>query len=207
MGPSWRPFELLCRDRGGTHSCASSGARAGRSNRGRSRTRPSTPSRLPLRAWRQGHTHRCRVVRPWSRTERSEHPPPLDRCRRRPCPLPRGGSCGTFIGYLPVGYLNVEGIDRGHGRHGGGRGRHRRGRRAPTPIGHGRPAHQAAAAAALGAGTRVDDVFTGNGGPRRAHPILMTYWNWCCAASARFAADLAVAGGRGSSTRPDSRLR
>jgi tryptophan synthase alpha chain len=111
----------------------------------------------------------------------------------------------ALVGYLPVGYPSLEGsIDAMRVLVEAGCDVVEVGIPYSDPLMDG-PVIQAAAAAALAGGTRVDDVFEAVAAVRDAGatPLVMTYWNLVLHRGVeRFAADLAAAGGAGLIT-PD----
>ena len=111
----------------------------------------------------------------------------------------------ALIGYLPVGFPSVEGsIQAMVAMVEEGVDIIEVGIPYSDPLMDG-PVIQQAAAAALEAGTRVDDVFRATASVRAAGapPLVMTYWNLVLHRGVeRFAADLAANGGAGLIT-PD----
>lgn len=111
----------------------------------------------------------------------------------------------ALIGYLPVGYPSVEGsIEAMIALVEGGCDIIEVGVPYSDPLMDG-PVIQAAAAAALACGSRVDDVFRATAAVRAhgAPPLVMSYWNLILRRGVdRFAADLAEHGGAGLIT-PD----
>ena len=115
----------------------------------------------------------------------------------------------ALIGYLPVGFPTVEGsIEAMRVLVDAGCDVVEVGVPYSDPLMDG-PVIQHAAATALAGGTRVDDVFLATAAVREAggSPLVMTYWNLVLRRGvARFAADLAAAGGvRADHARPDPR--
>ncbi|HMM94525.1 tryptophan synthase subunit alpha [Phycicoccus sp.] len=111
----------------------------------------------------------------------------------------------ALVGYLPVGFPSVEGsLEAMRVLVEAGCDVVEVGAPYSDPVIDG-PVNQDAMAAALAAGTRVDDVFTAVEAVREAGavPLVMTYWNLVLHRGVeRFAADLAAAGGAGLIT-PD----
>jgi tryptophan synthase alpha chain len=111
----------------------------------------------------------------------------------------------ALIGYLPVGFPTVEGsIEAMRVLVDAGCDIVEVGVPYSDPLMDG-PVIQHAAATALAGGTHVDDVFLATAAVREAggSPLVMTYWNLVLRRGvARFAADLAAAGGAGLIT-PD----
>jgi tryptophan synthase alpha chain len=111
----------------------------------------------------------------------------------------------ALVGYLPVGFPSVEGsIEAMRVLVEAGCDVVEVGVPYSDPVIDG-PVNQDAMAAALAAGTRVDDVFDAVAAVREAGavPLVMSYWNLVLHRGVdRFAADLAAAGGAGLIT-PD----